>query len=85
MRRNKLTRTIFLGAPILGVFHVAAANADMIKGDFNQAGPGWAAGVAVSATSAVPANGIMYAPRGAEQLEQTPIIPRQTDAEDSLK
>ena len=81
MRRNKFTTTI---VPIVGVFYVVGSNADIIKGDFDQAGPGWAAGIAASATSsAVP--GIMYVPRGADQLELTPIIPRQTDAEDSLK
>ena len=85
MKRNKITKTIGVVAPLLSAFYVVGANADLIKGDFNQAGPGWAPGVAVSGTSSVLPKGIAYVPGGDQQLTHTPIIPRRTVDEDTLK
>lgn len=84
MIRSKFTKTIAFGVPFLSAFHVAGVNADLIKGDFDQAGPGWT--VAASATSiSGDSNGNMYVAAGQQQLEHFVIVPRQTVAEDSLK
>ena len=85
MKANKFTMTIMVGAAsIWSVGQVWAANADLIDGDYDQSGPGWT--VAASATSiSGDSNGIMYVAAGQQQLEHFAIVPRRTDAEDSLK